>query len=115
MQKSNLFLQKHFKQMENNIAVVIQEEGKSPRVSIHPERSLPHFQRIWGNFLIDYYLVDENGERVRTTSKPVVAITREERGFEALKKIAKELKIKKWHLMSGPTLLKAVQEANKNK
>ena len=101
--------------MEQEIAIVIQEPNQTPRISIHPERALPHFQRIWGNQLIDYYLVDEKGERFRTPSKPVVAITREERGFEALKKVAKDLKIKKWHLMSEPTLLKAVQEASKNK
>lgn len=97
---------------ESQIAIVIKEEGKNSRISIHPERSLTTFQRIYGNLLIDYYLVDEKGERIRDV-KPSVAVSREEKGFEALKKVAKDLKIKKWHLMSEATLLKAVQEASK--
>lgn len=100
--------------MENQeIAIVIKEDGKNPRISIHPERSLMHFQRIFGNQLMDYYLVDENGERVRGNVHP--AQTKAEKSFDALKKIAKELKIKQWHLMAEDTLLKAVQEASKNK
>lgn len=100
--------------MEQQIEIIIKEEGQNPRKSIHPERSLPHFQRLWGKFLIDFYLVDENGERIKDI-KPSVAVSREERGFEALKKTAKDLKIKGWHLMSEDTLQKAVQEASKNK
>ncbi len=98
---------------EQNIAIVIQEAGKNPRVSIHPERSLPSFQRIYGNQLIDFYLVDENGERVKGTAKPTQS--REEKAFEALKKEAQELGIKGFQNMKEETLLKKVQEASNKK
>lgn len=98
---------------EQEIAIVVKEDGKNSRVSIHPEISLMHFQRVYGNQLIDYYLVDEKGERIKGNVVPTK--TKQEKAFEGLKQIAKELKIKGWHLMSEDTLEKAVQQASKNK
>lgn len=99
--------------MEKNIAIVIQEAGKNPRVSIHPEISLPSFQRIWGSQLIDFYLVDENGERIKGELKP--ALTKQEKALNALRKEAQELGIKGFATMKEDKLLVAVQKASTNK
>jgi len=53
-----------------DIKIIIQEAGKNPRESIHPESALSTFQRIWRHELIDYYFVDENGNRIKKDLTP---------------------------------------------
>lgn len=91
-----------------NIKVIIHEEGKQKRESIHPQESLPNFQRIFGKDLIDYYLVDDKGNKIegKVTNDPAA------KALEAIKERAQKLKIKGWHLMSEENLLKAIQKAS---
>lgn len=93
-----------------DIKIVIQEAGKQPRESIHPQESLQSFQRVYKNELIDYYLVDEKGNRLEgKVEKP----DPKKKAFEAMLGMAKQMKIKGYHLMSEEKLLKAIQEAHK--
>lgn len=92
-----------------NIKIIIQEAGKQPRESIHPQESLSSFQRVYKNELIDYYLVDDNGDKIEgKITKP----DPRKKAFEAMQVMAKQLKIKGYEKMDESKLLKAIQEAH---
>lgn len=93
------------------IKVVIKEEGKPQRESIHPRAALANFQQVFKNELVDYYVCDEFGNRIKKEVIPTKSA--QQRAYDAMLERAKALKIKGAHLMSEDNLLKAIQEDQK--
>lgn len=90
-----------------DIKIIIQEAGKQPRESIHPQESLASFQRVYKNELIYYYLVDENGNKIEgKIAKP----DPRKKAFEAMQEMAKQLKIKGYEKLDEGKLLEAIQK-----
>jgi len=93
-----------------NIEVVIAEPNKPERRSIHPEGALKEFQRVYGKFLIDYYIVDEKGNRTSFDITPKE--TPKEKALRMMKQEAQRLNINGFETMNESDLLKAIQIKN---
>ena len=80
------------------IKIVIKENGKPQRESIHPRASLPNFQQVFKGELVDYYICDKDGNRIKKEVTPTKTV--EQRAYDAMLERAKVLKIKSAHLMN---------------
>lgn len=96
----------------NWIKIVIQEPNKPERQSIHPETALNDFMRVWGKYLVDYYVVDANGNRLNETIK--VSENAKDRALRLLKENAKKLNIEGYEAMTESELLASIQKVNNN-
>lgn len=96
-----------------NIKVIIEEPNKPVRESIHPEASLKDFQRVYGKFLVDYYVVDAQGNKVKDAVL-ILNETPQEKALRMMRKEAERLQIKGFEKMSESELLKAIQTINNN-
>jgi hypothetical protein len=90
-----------------NIKLIISTGKDNTRESIHPEHSLPHFQRVFGQDLIDYFLIDDKGNRIDTPLIPLE--TKRQKAFRIMKEEAKRLNIDGYEAMNESDLLLAIQ------